>query len=138
VTTKRRFMLDTDTVSFVLRGEGGVADRLLSFAPSEVCLSAISECELRFGADKRRSKRLHHLISEFTSTVEVVPFDSTAAVTFGRICTSLQTKGTPIGSFDTLIASHALALNLTLVTNNSKHFGCVRGLKIVNWYAKAG
>jgi tRNA(fMet)-specific endonuclease VapC len=138
MTAARQFMLDTDTVSYVLRGEGGVANKLLSYPPSEICISAISECELRFGADKRRSKRLHQLISDFTSTVEVLPFDSAAAVAFGRICSGLQTKGSPIGSFDTLIASHAFALNATLVTNNSKHFSCIRGLKTANWYTKTG
>jgi tRNA(fMet)-specific endonuclease VapC len=137
MSATQRFMLDTDTISYVLRGEGGVPEKLLSFPPSEVCLSAISLGELRFGADKRRSKRLHQLITDFTATVEVLPFDAAAAAIFGRVCASLQTKGSPIGSFDTLIASHAIALNLTLVTNNSKHFSQVRGLKLANWYTKS-
>ena len=131
--TARRFMLATDTVSFVLRGQGDAAAQLTSRAPSEVCLSAISLSELRFGADERRSKRLHHLIDTFTDAVEVLPFDAAAAACFGRVCASLQAKGTPIGTLDTLIAAHALALNLTLVTNNTKHFKQVRGLKTQNW-----
>jgi len=79
MTATQRFMLDTDTISYVLRGEGGVPEKLLSFPPSEVCLSAISLGELRFGADKRRFKRLHQLITDFTATVEVLPFDAAAA-----------------------------------------------------------
>ena len=62
----RKFMLDTDTVSFALRGQGDVGERLTAHAPSEVCLSAISLSELRFGADKRRSKRLHESLSRET------------------------------------------------------------------------
>jgi tRNA(fMet)-specific endonuclease VapC len=138
MTSGARFMLDTDTVSYVLRGEGAAAANLTARAPSEVCLSAISLCELRFGADKRRSKRLHRLIDAFTGTVEVISFDAAAAAVFGRLCANLESRGTPIGKLDTMIAAHAIALNLTLVTNNSKHFGHVRGLKTANWLHDAG
>ncbi|MGC4089960.1 MAG: PIN domain-containing protein [Polyangiaceae bacterium] len=134
----RRFMLDTDTVSFVLRGQGEAAAQLTAHAPSEVCLSSISLSELRFGADKRRSKRLHRLIDTFTDTIEVVPFDAAAAAIFGRVCSALQSKGTPIGTLDTLIAAHAISLDLALVTNNTKHFKQVRGLKTLNWLHGAG
>lgn len=136
--TDRRFMLDTDTVSFVLRGQGEAGAQLTAHAPSEICLSSISLSELRFGADKRRSKRLHNLIDTFTATIEVVPFDATAATIFGRVCAALESKGTPIGTLDTLIAAHAISLNLVLVTNNTKHFKQVRGLKTSNWLHGAG
>ena len=136
--TDRKFMLDTDSVSFVLRGQGAVGKRLTSHAPSEICLSAISLSELRFGADKRRSKRLHGLIDTFTATIDVLPFDTVAATIFGRVCAALQSKGTPMGTLDTLIAAHAMSLNLTLVSNNTKHFKQVRGLKTQNWLQDAG
>lgn len=131
-------MLDTDTVSFVLRGQGEAGAQLTTHAPSEICLSAISLSELRFGADKRRSKRLHNLIDTFTATVEVLPFDAAAAAIFGRVCATLESKGTPIGTMDTLIAAHAMSLNLVLVTNNAKHLKQVRGLKTSNWLHGAG
>ncbi len=131
-------MLDTDMVSYVLRDEGRAAENLTAHAPSQVCLSAISLSELRFGADRRRSRRLHRLIDTFTGTVDVLPFDSAAADMFGRICAELEAKGTAIGAFDTLIAAHALSLELTLVTNNTKHFSRVRGLKTDNWLTAGG
>lgn len=127
------FMLDTDTVSFALRGQGRVATRLLDHRPSEICMSSITLAELRYGADMRRSRKLHGLIDIFAESMAVVPFDSAAADRFGTVATSLARKGAPIGGFDTLIAAHALALRLTLVTNNSKHFDRVTGLKIENW-----
>src|SRR6266566_3043163 len=65
------YMLDTDTVSFALRGQGRVATRLLEHRPSELCISSITLAELRFGAEARRSRRLHRLISTFVETVEV-------------------------------------------------------------------
>jgi tRNA(fMet)-specific endonuclease VapC len=134
----RRFMLDTDTVSFVLRGQGAAGANLTAHAPSEVCLSAISLAELRFGADKRHSKRLHRLIEAFIGTVDVVPFDAAASAVFGRLCAGLESRGAPVGVVDTLIAAHALSLSLTLVTNNTKHFARIRELKTVNWFHEAG
>ena len=131
-------MLDTDTVSFVLRGEGAAGANLTAHAPSAVCLSAISLSELRFGAEKRRSKRLHRLIDTFVATVDVVPFDAVAAASFGRLCADLESGGAPIGVLDTLIAAHAMSLNLTLVSNNTKHFTRVKGLKTLNCRHDAG
>ncbi len=101
-------------------------------------MSALSLSELRFGAEKRRSKRLHRLIDVFTATIDVVPFDSAAAGAFGRVCAALESKGNPIGIFDTLIAAHAVSLGVTLVTNNTKHFARVRELKTENWLHGAG
>lgn len=126
-------MLDTDTVSYALRGEGAVGSRLTAHAPSELCISSISLSELRFGAERRASKRLHRLIDTFTASVQVVAFDAAAAVLFGRLGARLEASGKPIGTLDTLIAAHAMALNLVLVTNNTKHLGRVAGLKTENW-----
>ena len=128
-----RFMLDTDTVSYVLRGVGNAAATLTAHRPTEVCISSITLGELRFGAEKRRSTKLHGVIDAFVTGVAVLSFDAGAAAMFGRIRASLESRGAPIGSLDTLIAAHALAINATLVTNNTKHFKRVRALKITNW-----
>lgn len=126
-------MLDTDTVSFAIRGEGAVSVRMLQHKPSEICISAITVAELRFGADKRKSRKLHGFIDGFTSSLTVVAFDEHAATRFGLVATELVRRGTPIGNYDTLIAAHALALHLILVTNNTKHFDRVDGLDTENW-----
>lgn len=127
------YMMDTDTVSFALRGQGQVATRILDRRPSELCISSITLAELRYGADMRRSPRLHRLIETFTGAVAVVDFDRVAAARFGAVATALARQGRPIGGFDTLIAAHALALELVLVTNNTRHFERVAGLKTENW-----
>jgi tRNA(fMet)-specific endonuclease VapC len=127
------FMLDTDTVSFALRGRGQVATHLLDHRPSEICMSSITLAELRYGADMKRSRKLHGLIDTFVEAITVLPFDRTAADRFGPVATALAGQGTPIGEFDTLIAAHALAVQLTLVTNNTKHFARVAGLRTENW-----
>jgi tRNA(fMet)-specific endonuclease VapC len=126
-------MLDTDTVSFALRGFGGVSTRLLEHKPSEICISAITLAELRYGADRRSSRKLHGIIDAFATAVAVVSFDVAVAARFGSVAATLVRKGMPIGDFDALIAAHALALDLTLVTNNTKHFSRVHGLRMANW-----
>ena len=129
----RRYMLDIDSVSYALRGEGHVASRILEHKPSELCISAITLAELRFGADKRKSKKLHRLIDTFTESITPLAFDADAAAHFGRLAADLAARGTPIGGFDAMIAGHAVAQKVVLVTNNAKHFGRVSGLRVENW-----
>ena len=127
------YLLDTDTVSFILRAQGPAASRLTAHQPSEIAISSLTLAELRFGAERRRSRKLHGVIDTFIRTIQVMPFDPACAAAYGRIQAALEAKGTPIGTLDTLIAAHAFALNLTLVTNNQKHFSQVRGLALENW-----
>ncbi len=127
-------MLDTDTVSFALRGQGRVAERILEHRPSEICISAVTLAELRYGAARRNSVTLHDLIDAFTANVAVMPFDESCAAHFGVIASELAKRGSPIGEYDALIAAHAVALELTLVTNNVKHFSRVAGLRVKNWF----
>lgn len=127
------FMLDTDAVSWALRGHGAVSAHVLEHRPSQLCISSITLSELRFGADSKGSRKLHQLIDTFVLSVAVLPFDQTAADRFGPVAVALARRGEPIGTFDTLIAAHALSCGLTLVTNNTKHFQRVTGLRTANW-----
>ena len=126
-------MLDADTVSYALRGQGQVGARILDHQPSELCISSITWAELRFGAEAKRSQKLRRAIQAFAKDVAVVPFDQAAADTFALVAAALARRGKPIGSFDTLIAAHALSLGLTVVTNNTKPFGRVPKLSVENW-----
>jgi tRNA(fMet)-specific endonuclease VapC len=127
------FMLDTDSVSFALRGEGRVGAKILEHRPSELCISAITLAELRFGAERRKSPKLDASIAAFAGNIAVLPFDDRCAGIFGVIGSDLAARGSPIGGLDVLIAAHAVALDLTLVTNNLKHFRRVRGLRTETW-----
>jgi tRNA(fMet)-specific endonuclease VapC len=131
------YMLDTDTVSFALRGVGNVTIALVQRVPTELWISSITLAELRYGAERRQSNKLHALIDTFTRTVRVAPFDEAAAMRFGQVGATLAESGVPIGQMDTMIAAHALSLGLTLVTNNSKHFGRVSGLRLENWVSSS-
>lgn len=128
-----RYMLDTDTVSYAIRGQGEVAARLLERQPSELCISSITLAELRFGAEAKRSEKLRRAIRAFVTDVRVLPFDASAAERFALIGAALGRRGEPIGALDTLVAAHALSLGLTVVTNNTKHFRRVPGLVVENW-----
>ncbi len=127
------YMLDTDSVSLALRGQGRVADCILDHRPSELCISSITLAELHYVAEKRRSRKLRRLIRTFTDSVEVMPFDHLAAIQFGVVAVRLARKGEPMGSFDSLLAAHALSLDLTFITNNERHFKRVPGLSTENW-----
>ena len=127
------FLLDTDTVSFVLRGEGRAGARLVERRPAEVAISSVTLAELRFGAERRRSKRLHALIDEFVAAVAVLPFDAAAADEFGRLRSILESRGRAIGALDTMLAAHALSLDLTFVTGNARHFARIPRLRLEDW-----
>lgn len=127
------FMLDTDSVSFALRGQGQVAANIVRRRPSEICVSSVAVAELRFGASRKKSTRLHGLIDSFFANIAVLPFDAAAAFEFGRIGADLAERGSPIGDFDVLIAAHAVAASAVLITNNERHFARVRGLRVENW-----
>lgn len=128
------WMLDTDSVSFALRGEGGVAAELRKRAPSEIQVSSITASELWFGVERRRSNRLRRIVSAFLGAVEILPFDAKAARRYGQVAATLAGRGKTIGVFDTMIAAHALLADSVLVTHNLAHFRQVRGLEVEDWY----
>jgi len=127
----KTYMLDTDTVSFALKGVGNVGKRILRHKPSHICISAITLAELRFGVERKASPKLEQLVASFVRGIHVAPFDDAAARQFGKVATSLV--GSPIGQLDALIAAHAIAIGAILVTNNTRHFERVPGLDIENW-----
>ncbi|HSR53968.1 MAG TPA: PIN domain-containing protein [Acidobacteriota bacterium] len=127
------FMLGTDTVSYALRGQRGVAERILAHRPSQLCISSITLAELRYGADLRNSKKLHRLIDAFVESIEVLPFTTSAADKFPVVAFALTKRGEPIGTFDTLLAAHALSLGTTFVTNDLRHFSRVPELSSESW-----
>ena len=129
-----RFLLDTDTLSFALRGKGEVGTRLRASRPSDVAMSAITAAELHFGVRVRKSRKLARAVERLLAEIPVVPFGPDAAAEFGTIAANLSTRGVRVGIADELIAAHALSLGVTLVTHNHRHFGRIRGLKIEDWY----
>ena len=129
------YLLDTDICIYIIkRHPASVVARLRGCVPGEVALSSLTVAELRFGAEKSQSPdKNHDALDHFLSPFEVLPFDERVGAVYGEVRAKLERRGTPIGPLDTLIAAHALALGVTLVTNNEREFARVAGLRWENW-----
>lgn len=127
------YLLDTDTFSYAVSGRSGQIRSQLAKLAGNLALSTISLAELRYGVQKKGSRRLMALVDLFLELVTVVDFDVAASECYAGIRTQLEKAGTPIGGNDMLIAAVAKSRGYTLVTNNVNHFGRVKGLQIVNW-----
>ena len=130
-----RYMLDTDTVSYLVRGKTPALDaRVAAVSPKHLCISAVTRGELLYGLElKGGAHRLVQLVDQFLLRVQCLPWDDAAATHFASIAAGLHRSGTPIGSMDAMIAGHALATGAVLVTNNVRHFSRVDGLTVENW-----
>lgn len=131
-----RYMLDTNMVSQIVRGHFAAVARMTALPIHAVCISAITEGELRFGLGRRpKALRLHRIVREFLMRVTIKPWDSDTAETYGRTRAALETAGKSLGSLDMLIAAHALQADCVLVTND-RAFSQVADLRIEDWTAE--
>ena len=130
-----RYMLDTDTCSYVMkRSHKAVLQRLQRVPVDDVCISVITKAELLYGVEMSpRRKQDEAALSAFLHYVEVLDFPDQACLHYAKIRADLTTLGTMIGANDLFIAAHARSLDLTLVTNNTREFSRVRDLAIENW-----
>lgn len=127
-------MLDTNVCSYLLREQPRVAlERMGSMPMDTLAVSALVAAELRFGAAKRRSPSLSAGIERFLGGIHVRPWPVAASTHYAHIRAALERIGQPIGNMDLLIASHALAENATLLTNNVAEFMRVPDLQIEPW-----
>lgn len=129
------YMLDTNICIYSIKNKPEqVLRRLKQNLRSGLCISAITLAELEHGVEKSAHPEKNTLaLMQFLSILEVLPFDDLAAVEYGKLCAHLQKQGAPIGTMDMLIAAHALAEDLILVTNNTREFARVPGLRLENW-----
>ena len=129
-----RYLLDTNIVSDLVRNpQGKVADRIRKVGEAQVCTSIIVAAELRYGAEKKASPRLSSQLESVLGALEVLPLETPADIAYGKLRTSLERAGTPIGANDLLIAAQGLALGYTVVTDNDKEFTRVQNLCCENW-----
>ena len=128
-------MLDTNMVSHLVRGHPAVTRRVLAAPMTDLCISTVTEGELRFGLARRpEAKRLHRLVGEFLRRVDASPWDSAAAARYGDVRAAMEAEGQILDPLDLLIAAHALSLGAVLATNDQA-FGRVRGLTLEDWTA---
>jgi tRNA(fMet)-specific endonuclease VapC len=130
----RTHLLDTDVVVDVLRRRSPDARARLESFGEGVSVSSISEMELRYGAARSaRPADNARAVEEFLSFVSIEPFDRGAAVHSGEIRADLARAGRPIAAYDVLLAGHARALSVVLVTGNAQEFSRVDGLRVLDW-----
>ena len=130
------YLLDTNILIALLRDRGQIARPMLRAAEGRIAVSTISEMELEYGIERSASpSRNRQAVDELLSLVEVIPFETTAAMHAGRIRAVLAARGTPIGPYDALLAGHARSLGMVVVTHNVREFSRVPGLEVEDWLA---
>jgi len=131
----KRNMLDTNTVSYLLKAHPTVARRVAAAPMASLCISAITDGELLFGQARRPdAKRLHITVRELLRRVDVLPWDSTVAERYGAVRADLERRGKILAPLDLLIATHALSAGALLVTND-RAFAQVADLEVEDWTA---
>lgn len=130
-----KWMLDTDTCIAIIKGKPpSVLKKLRGKSVGQVGISSITLGELAFGAAKSgRRDESRAALAEFLLALEIASFDSDAASSHGQVRASLEKRGTPIGALDTLIGAHAVALDVVLVTHNTREFGRLDTLRLEDW-----
>lgn len=128
------FLLDTNIVSYFLKFPGSpLAHRMHTIHAHRLCVSTITEAELRFGIHRMApDARMQKLVPAFLDDIQIEPWNSSCARQYARIASEQRTLGKPLSLFDLMIAAHALAKNMTLVTHD-KAFAQITDLRMEDW-----
>jgi tRNA(fMet)-specific endonuclease VapC len=128
------FLLDTDTIIFNFKGNIPIQKNLQLHFNDQINISVITLMELYYGAHKSQKMSINlSKIKRLEQVIEIIPVGAECVEIFGLLKSQLELEGNRLDDFDLIIASCALTHNLTLVTNNIKHFQRIDGLKLANW-----
>ena len=130
-----KFLLDTNICIYIIKQKPReVLQKFNTYRVGDIGVSSITVAELEFGVQKSQfPARNQQALTQFLLPLKIVDFDRAAAIVYGNIRAKLEKQGTPIGSLDTLIAAHAVSLDVTLITNNVKEFNRISNLQLENW-----
>jgi tRNA(fMet)-specific endonuclease VapC len=129
-----KYVLDTDTLIYFLKGDESVIKRFASTAPSDLSTTIINRTELLFGAfNSLKVKQNLSKIHGFLDKIRVLPFCNDASLIFAEQKATLKKAGNIVADLDLMIASIAIQNKSILVTNNTKHFMRLKKLKLENW-----
>jgi tRNA(fMet)-specific endonuclease VapC len=130
-----RYLLDTNICIYLIKQKPQkVLDKFRSLAISDVGISSITVAELEYGVAKSQQQEKNRTaLLQFLLPLEIVEFNQAAATIYGTSRSDLESRGLIIGAMDMLIASHALSLGVTLVTNNVREFSRIPTLPLENW-----
>lgn len=129
------YMLDTNICSYIIRNKPqNIKEKLKSVEKDHtIALSTVVVSELIYGAKKKGAEKLFDLVLSFIENFQIMDFDKNSALSYATIRVELETTGNIIGSNDLFIAAHAKGCDAILVTNNTKEFERVEGLRLENW-----
>jgi len=130
-----KYLLDTNICIYIIKKKPiKVIDRFKETKISDICISVITLSELMYGVEKSKDPAKNKIaLIEFLAPINILAFDNDASIVYAKVRSRLEKKGISIGALDTFIASHAMSLDLILVSNNLKEFSRVEGLKFENW-----
>ncbi len=125
-------ILDTDTISYYLRGDENIRKKFILHR-HELASTTINYAELIYGLKCRDSKNLVPKVELIFENIKIFTFDKNTARIFGVLKAILRKKGSIVADMDLMIASIAMANNETVISNNLKHFGRIEGLNVESW-----
>jgi tRNA(fMet)-specific endonuclease VapC len=130
-----KFLLDTNICIYIIKQKPPeVLQKFNRYHVGDIGISSITIAELEYGIQKSKSsEKNREALTQFLLPLTIADFDVSAATMYGIIRSTLEKQGNPIGSLDTLIAAHALSLQVSLITNNIKEFNRVPNLNLENW-----
>ena len=128
------YLIDTNICIYAMKGVFPSLNRRLLEERKQIYVSSVTVGELEYGAAKSRwgenERRVFHA---FLANFEIIPFNETDAIHFGRLRAELAFRGTPIGAYDVMIGAQGVARNLIVVTHNTKEFCRIPGLTVEDW-----
>ncbi len=130
-----KYMLDTNICIFVIRHQKkSVIENITLHIPADIIISSITVSELEYGCEKSAAPQKNRVaLIEFLAPFDVALFGSAAAHRYGMLRAQLEREGKPTGAMDMLIAAHCLAIDATLVTNNTRDFKNINNLPLTDW-----
>jgi tRNA(fMet)-specific endonuclease VapC len=130
-----KYMLDTNMCIYIIKKQPeNVLKKFIKLKLGDICISSVTFAELMYGTQKsQHQKKNKSALDEFTAPLDIMSFDEEAVTHYGQIRAQLEKIGKTIGALDMMIAAHAIALNIILVTNNIKEFSRVTNLRLENW-----
>lgn len=136
----QRYMLDTNTASYIIKGKPlAIREHLLKVPMASVCISTITEAELLRGVTKKpEAKRLSEVVKEFLLRVDILPWDSDAAEAYAKLRTACENEGKSLGAMDMLIAAHSIAAETILITNDNAFYNVQHLLTLEDWTKPIG
>jgi tRNA(fMet)-specific endonuclease VapC len=130
-----KYLLDTNTISYFVRGEPAVLSRLRATRPELVAVSSVTAMEIEYGLqlNPSRARKLAPVLNALFQSIETLPYALEDARVTGALRASLRKAGKPVGYYDVMVAGTALRHGLTLVTSNTRELAQISGLLLEDW-----